>query len=349
MPFLRGVRDLMLRLLRALVVGWATGLVWILAMLRLLWNRLLAQLALSERERRRTDERCVAVRHPSLRKPDPLVYSQSYLMNLGLAVTWDNPDIQLYHAGAPVPSADLLPGTTYDVVTRIWNGSTDAPVVGLPVRLTAHGLGIGTTATHVGDTTVNLGVKGGPGTPAFATVQWTTPITPGHYCLRAHLDWADDANPNNNLGQENTNVVATASPATTAFKLRNDHRERRRRYRFEVDGYRVPEQVPCGQVPDRRPDDRGRREIRVRDAAAVGLVDVPEAVVARHGRRAHPIPEGWGVQITPTEPVLAPDEEIDVAVVLDPPAGFAGRQQFNINAFDDVGLAGGVTVIVEQT
>ena len=28
------------------------------------------------------------------RRPDPLIYSQTYLMSQGLSVTWDNPDIQ---------------------------------------------------------------------------------------------------------------------------------------------------------------------------------------------------------------------------------------------------------------
>jgi hypothetical protein len=345
---LRGIVDLLLRLLRALLIGWAAALAWLWEMLRLLGERLRDYLGKSERERRKTDERCVDVRHPSLRQPDPLIYSQGYLMSLGLAVTWDNPDIQLFRGGVPVSSADLQPATDYDVVARIWNGSTDAPVIDMPVFFTLHGFGIGAAGAQIGDTTVDLGVKGGPGCPAFATVTWTTPPTPGHYCLQAHLDWADDSNPNNNLGQENTNVVKTASPAQTAFHLRNDHPERRRRYRFELDTYAVPEREPCGKDPDPEPPDRGRRTPRPRDAEAVGLIDVPARVRARHNRSDHPLPPGWTVQLTPSEVTLGPLDELDVAIVVEPPAGFQGQQRINVNAFDEVGFAGGLTLVVES-
>src|SRR5439155_27263185 len=135
--------------------------------------------------------------------------------------------------------------------------------------------GLGTAGDPIDETTVNLGVKGGPGCPAFATVQWTTPTTPGHYCLKAHIEWADDSNPNNNVGQENTDVVQTASPAQTTFRLRNDDLERRRRYRFEVDTYTIPEQEPCGKT---EPPPRDDVIARTRDAAAVGLVALSRRV-----------------------------------------------------------------------
>ena len=347
MRFLRGVLRLILALLRAVLIGWAAGLSWMLRMLRVLWERLRAWLAKSERERRKTDDRCVTVRHPSIRQPDPLIYSQTYFMSLGLAVTWDNPDMQLYKGGVPVSSADLQPGTEYNLVARVWNGSTDAPVIDMPVRFTLHGFGIATAGDPIGDTKVDLGVKGGPGCPAFATITWTTPATPGHYCIKANLDWGDDANPNNNLGQENTNVVATASPAQTAFRLRNDDRERRRRYRFEVDAYTLPEREPCGRTPDRGRRDGNGRKIPERDAAAVGLIDVPAHVAARHGRADHAIPPGWTVEITPEEVTLGPQQESDIAFVVDPPAGFHGQKRFNVNAFDEVGFVGGVTIVVE--
>jgi hypothetical protein len=346
--FLRGILDLLLRLLRALLIGWAAGLSWILGMLRVLWERLSAYLGKPERDRRKTDELCVGVRHPSIRQPDPLIYSQGYLMSLGLAVTWDNPDIQLFRAGVPVSSSDLEPGTQYDVVARIWNGSTDAPVIDMPVRFTVHGFGIGTAGAAIADTTVDLGVKGGPGCPAFATVAWTSPPTPGHYCIQAHLDWDDDSNPNNNLGQENTNVVQTTSPAQTTFHVRNDHPERRRHYRFETDVYSIPEREPCGQTPDPEPRDRGRPKLRPRGAAAVGLVDIPERVRARHRRSDHGVPPDWTVQLTPPEITLGPHQETDVAVVVEAPVGFDGQQRLNVNAFDEVGFVGGVTIVVES-
>src|SRR5213593_3179600 len=109
MRFLRGVLFLLWRLVLALLLGWATGITWIVKMIRALCARLRARLKLPPRDRRATEDRCVPVRHPSIQRPDPLIYSQTYLMSLGLAVVWDNPDIQLYENGAPVSSSDLQP------------------------------------------------------------------------------------------------------------------------------------------------------------------------------------------------------------------------------------------------
>ena len=33
------------------------------------------------------------------KRPDPMIYSQYYLASKGIAVTWDNPDIQLFDGG----------------------------------------------------------------------------------------------------------------------------------------------------------------------------------------------------------------------------------------------------------
>ena len=98
------------------------------------------------RQERVAREECVKVPAPVYRRPDPLIYSQRYLMSQGLAVTWDNPDIQLFQAGVPVPSHTLAPATEYEIVARIWNGSTDAPAVNLPVRFSYLTFGIGTPA-----------------------------------------------------------------------------------------------------------------------------------------------------------------------------------------------------------
>ena len=89
----------------------------------------------------------VARRHPrsgehdmppwAYRQPDPLIYCQTFLQAQGVGVTWDNPDIQLElpaQPGVPVDSHSLDPNTEYVVVARVWNGSTTAPAVDLPVR-----------------------------------------------------------------------------------------------------------------------------------------------------------------------------------------------------------------------
>ena len=68
---------------------------------------------------------CIPIKHPAYKKPDPLIYDQYYLMSLGLAVSWQNPDIEILLGGVPVVSAyDLLPSTAYTIRARIWNGST---------------------------------------------------------------------------------------------------------------------------------------------------------------------------------------------------------------------------------
>jgi hypothetical protein len=122
------------------------------------------------------------------RQPDPLIYSQHYLQAQGLAVTWNNPDIHLESPaapGTPVDAHDLRPDTDYLVIARIWNGSTTAPAVGLPVHVSFLEFGIGTTRHEVGQTAVDLAVKGAAGCPAFAAVGWHTPATPAITACRS--------------------------------------------------------------------------------------------------------------------------------------------------------------------
>ena len=54
-----------------------------------------------------------------------MIYDQYYLMSLGLAVSWQNPDIQILQGGVPVASAyDLQTSTTYTIRATIYNAST---------------------------------------------------------------------------------------------------------------------------------------------------------------------------------------------------------------------------------
>jgi hypothetical protein len=268
---------------------------------------------------------CVPIDEPAFVKPDPLIYAQYFLASLGLAVTWDNPDIELRLNGIPVPSSQLKPGTTYDVVARIWNASPFAPVVQMPVSFSYLDFGIGTVRVPIASTKIDLGVIGGPNDPAFATVPWKTPDTPGHYCLLVELDPFDDMNFFNNLGQENVQVGAPHSPAVFQFPLRNDTK-RRHVYRLEADAYIIPDRDPC--------DDRERTD------------EMRRAQLARHQRGAHPIPAGWQVKIVPDSATLAPNQSIPIEVTVTPPSGFKGTQPINVNAFHDEGLAGGVTLTV---
>jgi hypothetical protein len=312
----------LLFILKTLLYGW-------LVAFRDLWNVICKVLARRYRRRCRghvaLPNRCVPISDPAFVRPDPLIYAQYYLIRLGLAVTWDNPDIQLYLNGSPVSSSLLDPGTTYEIVAQVWNNSTDAPVVAMPVAFSYLDFGIGTVSVPIGSTQIDLGVKGGPSCPAFATMPWTTPTTPGHYCIQVLLQPVDDTNTQNNLGQENTNVGTAHSPAVFTFTLRNDT-ARTQSYKFEVDAYSPGTPDPC---------DGSANDAKARSAR-----------LARHCRGSQPVPAGWHVKIDPLAPSLAPGQSIPITVTATPPGGFASNQTLNVNAFHEGGLAGGVTLTV---
>lgn len=263
------------------------------------------------------------------RQPDPMIYSQQFLQGLGLAVTWDNPDITVELAsapGVPVDQHSLTPDTDYLVVARVWNGSTTAPAPGLPVNVSYLEFGVGTIRHEIGQTAVDLSVKGGSACPAFATVPWRTPATPGHYCLQALLLWDDDAEPGNNMGQSNTDVKPLNSPhAAFTFPVRNGGRERAA-VALTADSYAIPPLEPCNQ------DDREQRR--------------PQQV---HDPAAWPVPPGWQVLIEPPDLVLGPGEQTAVTVDITSPDGFIGRQVVNVHARTGSQLLGGVTLYVDGT
>jgi hypothetical protein len=337
-------------LLLILLLLWLHGIVALIRVLRRLLRHRRA------RQRRpdgrpatgkvRAPARCDPDRQPIpsrvYRRPDPMIYSQYYLMAQGLAVTWDNPDIQLELNGMPVDSSSLLAGTEYDVVARIWNGSTTAPVVDLPVQFSYLDFGIGGASIAIGQTAVDLPVKGALGCPAFAHMKWTTPSTPGHYCLQVRLIWADDANPFNNLGQENTNVKALNSPhATFAFPVRNGTAASQRLH-LEADAYRMPPQETC--PPTTRADHRDHRDRRAEREDE----RVRASRLARHKRELYALPQGWRVAIEPDTVELAPGEARNVIVDITAPDGFSGEQAINVDAFEGANLVGGVTLYVHS-
>lgn len=317
----------LLVLLKTVFFGWLFALRDLIKVIAGLVRRYCALFKLPVRERRAMPGHCFPVDVPAIVRPDPLIYAQYYLMKRGFAVTWDNPDIQLKLNGTPVSSSLINPDTTYEIVARIWNGSPDAPVVDMPVIFYFLEFGVGTVRVLIGTTKVTLGVKGGPNHPAFASMPWKTPPTPGHYCIQVLLDPFDDSNRLNNLGQENTNVGKAHSPVTFAFLLRNDT-PREHRYRFEVDAYTIGDPDPCADKP---PDERTKR-----------------ARLARHLYGAQPIPPGWHVEYSPDGPAVAGGASVPIQVRLTPPAGFIGEQNVNVNIFheDDV-LVGGVTLTVQ--
>jgi hypothetical protein len=154
---------------------------------------------------------------------------------------------------------------------------------------------------------------------------WTTPTTPGHYCIQVLLQPADDTNTQNNLGQENTDVGTSHSPAVFTFTLRNDT-DKQQTYNFALDAYVPGTPDPCGATDSAT--DRAAR-------------------VARHRRSAQPVPPGWQVTVVPEMPTLDPDQSAAITVTAAPPAGFIGNQVLNVNAFHAAGIAGGVTLTVQ--
>jgi hypothetical protein len=294
----------------------------------------------------RAPPRTGSIRIPSdiYKRPDPLIYSQQFLSAHGLAVTWDNPDIWLEGVkpdgtgnGIVVPSNNLKIDTDYFVVARVWNGSVEAPAVNLPVEFSFLTFGIATASTFIGNAHIDLPVKGATGHPALATVKWRTPSTPGHYCLQVELIWPDDAEPGNNLGQENTDVKALNSPhAAFTFLVCNDFREGRT-FRLAADFYSFSKRPQCepsrGQVVAKLTHEEVKRQ--------------QELARTHHGSGNFSVPPEWKIKLLPEELNLAADEQQSVTVDITAPDGFLGRQAINVNAFAGERLVGGVTLYVD--
>jgi hypothetical protein len=268
----------------------------------------------------------------------------------GLAVTWDNPDIQLYRAGAPVASSALEPDTEYVVRVRVWNGSFHAPAVGLPVHLSYLSFGAGTTSHPIGTTHVDLGVKGSSQCPVFAELPWRTPAVAGHYCIQARLEWADDANPDNNLGQENVEVGVAHSPAD--FQVTVENRAAvQRRFEVEVDTYALPGRRPCAEDPGPPPPGRGRGAPRSRLEESRGRW---ARVSKEQAYGAFAPGDAWSIVIEPQTFSLGAGDQRIVAVSIEPlDPEFHGSQPFNVHVFstgrrDERTLVGGVTLLVQR-
>jgi hypothetical protein len=210
-------------------------------------------------------------------------------------------------------------------------------VSGMPVIFSYLSFGVGTTSHYIGQTVVDLGVKGDTNhCPVVTKMHWTTPAVPGHYCIQVSFAWIDDANPLNNLGQENTQVVQAVSPAQFSFTLGNAGRERKP-YRFEFDTYAIPPQPSCSDTPP--PRTMGKR---------VKPGTVPPAVAARHARANYPLPAGWTIAFDPPAPVVPGQTEMPVNVTVTPPNSFHGSLPLNIHTFSGNGLVGGITIIVNR-
>lgn len=307
------------------------------------WCELRCMPAKGKGTRERSGPASVHLPSTIYKRPDPLIYSQYFMMSQGLAVTWDNPDIWLTElpAGdgsmAAVSSSALQPNHVYRVHARIHNGSTEAPAVDLPVIFSYLSFGIGITSTPFGLKLVTLPVKGAVGEPTQAWHDWKTPPS-GHFCLQIGLYWPDDLVPANNLGQENVTVGKLNSPkAEFKFLLRNDA-ALRRRFKLEVDTYPQPQSQPCPAQPDGQGHEELQQAARTRHGA-----------LAAHRRAAHPLPAGWVVSFAPAaEFELGAGEQLEITATIHVPDLLPSPRPINVNAFADGVLAGGVTLYVHS-
>lgn len=293
--------------------------------------------------------RCQVIPSKFYKRPDPLIYSQEYLMAQGLGVTWDNPDIQLYTIHPitkarelSISSNDLKKNTEYLIEATVYNGSNEAAAVDMPVDFSFLSFGIGTTSTFIGTNRVDLPVRGAPNHPAHTSVIWHTPDREGHYCLQVRLNWDDDSNPKNNMGQENTNVGIAHSPAKFEFPVKNNSNVEER-VSLTADSYTLQNPIDCNDVINGKVYLKNRQETKVTGAELCRLL------AARHQKGDFPIPADWHVVISNEIFTLKPDEEHLILVMITPPKSFKGTRAFNINAFNKSGkLFGGVTLYVQQ-
>jgi hypothetical protein len=168
---------------------------------------------------------------PVMRRPDPCIYSQTYLASQGVPVTWNNPDIWMAKAATPnviePDSYHLEADTDYIVSVQAHNASTDL-ALGVKVRLLYRPWSFNSpdllpaAVNANGQEVVRFVNIAGMGS-AIAQFTWhTPPVPPGeerHYCLQAHLSHPLDTNLENNVGQENTNVHSANPGHVTAGEL----------------------------------------------------------------------------------------------------------------------------------
>lgn len=145
--------------------------------------------------------------------------SSTYFMFPGDNPTWNSPDIQILDtSNNPVNSGNLEVGTQYRIKCTVHNDS-NFDALGASVSYYWADFGIGQTDrvwNLIGEASGNINSN----STAEVTIDWTPPRT-GHVCLQTRIDYADDTNTNNNIGQENCQVGVSHSPATVLLKLWN--------------------------------------------------------------------------------------------------------------------------------
>lgn len=172
-------------------------------------------------DRGRGSSPCVYVPERISNRPDPCIYSQTELMQLGQPVTWDNPDVAIFRGGVEQYTYGLAPATDYDVVVTVHNASRSKPALGTEIAVEWVEFGAGGQIRHpIGTAFVDVPMW--PGTTT-ATFSWRTPANPGHYCIEVDLAHPDDGNPVNNRGWNNTQVLEAHSQVRSPVRVFNRH------------------------------------------------------------------------------------------------------------------------------
>lgn len=162
---------------------------------------------------------CVVIPGHIAHKPDPCIYDQFLLMQLGQPVTWDNPDVRIFLGGVEQDTYNLTVSTEYDVEVTVHNASREKPANGTVVDTHWIEFGAGGQIKHpIAIITANVPVW--PGT-AVVSAKWRTPDTPGHYCIEVELTHPNDGNPSNNRGWNNAQVYAAHSAVTRDIRIFN--------------------------------------------------------------------------------------------------------------------------------
>ncbi len=174
---------------------------------------------LTGKAKTKTGDPCVIIPGHIIRKPDPCIYSQFLLMQVGKPVTWDNPDVRIFLEGVEQYTYDLTADTEYDIEITVHNSSRDKAANGTSVEVQWIEFGAGSQTRHLIDN-LSVNVPIWPGV-TVAKTKWHTPATPGHYCIEVDLSHPNDGNPANNRGWNNTQVHAANSPVDRKVRVFN--------------------------------------------------------------------------------------------------------------------------------
>ncbi len=268
---------------------------------------------------------CIYVPDRIVHKPDPCVYSQFYLMSLGLPVTWANPDVTILLGGVSQNTYDLIVDTEYEVRVTVHNTSRDKPAPGTRVDLRWIEFGAGgqirtPIATLITDVPVF------PGTSVVAST-WRTPAAGGHYCIEIELFHPNDGNPANNRGWNNTQVHAAASEVRLPVRIFNQALP----YRTLAAFARKPEVPP----------------------ELVRVVVDSYTFADAYGKAVDPVtmfrprPPDWPARVDPGTFQFAENEAFrDITLIVDAPAARGLAAKFNVSAWQGGQPAGGVTVTI---